>query len=214
MSSVVPTTRNSSTTHRSRRATREKWTVTWVWSCAVACLSVAVVRSRRILNSLIKGWLQHKRTISMRLHAKRYKFENNRRIRSRLPSANLQVTCAPASRSLAPQNPSQLYNNRSLINKHASIWPQTTRFSTRRDYSSLATASARQCSTCCGRDGTIASRSIDTERGSVSLVLARKQKAIARPSVSFQQGGSGFQVWILLTFTVTATVTLFVQSLA
>ena len=57
----------------------------------------------------------------MRLHAKRYKFENNRRIRSKLPSANLQVTCAPASCSLAPQNPSQLYNNRSLINKHC--WP-------------------------------------------------------------------------------------------
>ena len=37
------------------------------------------------------------------LHAKRYKFKNNRRIRSKLPSANLQVTCAPASCSLAPQ---------------------------------------------------------------------------------------------------------------
>ena len=55
MFSVVPTTRNSSTTHRSRRTTREKWTVTWFWSCAVAYLSVAVVRSRRILNSLIRG---------------------------------------------------------------------------------------------------------------------------------------------------------------
>ena len=53
MFSVVPTTRNRSTTHRSRRTTREKWTVTWLWSCAVAYLSVAVVRSRRILNSLI-----------------------------------------------------------------------------------------------------------------------------------------------------------------
>ena len=53
MFSVVPNTRNSSTTHRSRRTTREKWTVTWFWSCAVAYLSVAVVRSRRILNSLL-----------------------------------------------------------------------------------------------------------------------------------------------------------------
>ena len=53
MFSVVPTTRNSSTTHRSRRTTWEKWTVKWFWSCAVACLTVAVVRSRRILNSLI-----------------------------------------------------------------------------------------------------------------------------------------------------------------
>ena len=53
MFSVVPTTRNSSTTHRSRRTTREKWTVTWFWSCAVACLTVVVVRSRGILNSLI-----------------------------------------------------------------------------------------------------------------------------------------------------------------
>ena len=59
-----------------------------------------------------------KRTVSTRLHAKSYKFENNRRFRSKVPSANLQVTCAPASRSLAPQNPSQLHDNRSLINKH------------------------------------------------------------------------------------------------
>ena len=36
MFSVVPTTRNSSTTQRSHRTTREKWTVTWFWSCAVA----------------------------------------------------------------------------------------------------------------------------------------------------------------------------------
>ena len=55
MFSVVPTTRNSSTTHRSRRTTREKWTVTWFWSCAVACLTVVVVRSRGILNSLMLG---------------------------------------------------------------------------------------------------------------------------------------------------------------
>ena len=53
MFSVVATTRNSSTTHRSRRTTREKWTVTWFWSCAVACLTIVVVRSRRILNSLL-----------------------------------------------------------------------------------------------------------------------------------------------------------------
>ena len=59
-----------------------------------------------------------KRTISTRLHAKRYKFETNRLFRSKLPLANLQVTCAPASRSLAPQNPSQLHDNRSLTNKH------------------------------------------------------------------------------------------------
>ena len=36
------------------RTSREKWTVTWFWSCAVASLSVVVVRSRRILNSLMK----------------------------------------------------------------------------------------------------------------------------------------------------------------
>ena len=47
------------------------------------------------------------------------------------------------------------------VDLYASIWPQTTRFNTRRAYSSLATAFAQQCSTCYGRDGTIASRSID-----------------------------------------------------
>ena len=41
---------------------------------------------------------------------------------------------------------------------------------------------ARQCNTYNGRDGTIASRSINTERGSAALVLTRKQKAIARTS--------------------------------
>ena len=47
------------------------------------------------------------------------------------------------------------------------------------------------------------------------LVLTRKQKAIAQPSVkSFQQGGPGFQVRIRLTFAVTAAVKLFVQPLA
>ena len=102
------------------------------------------------------------------------------------------------------------------VDLYASILPQTTRYNTRREYSSLATASARQCNTCNGRDGTIASRSINTERGSAALVLTRKQKAIARPSVSFQQSGpaAGFQVRILLTFAVTAAVTLFDQPLA
>ena len=38
------------------------------------------------------------------------------------------------------------------------------------------------------------SRSINTERGSAALVFTRKQKAIARTSVSFQQGGPGFRI--------------------
>ena len=46
------------------------------------------------------------------------------------------------------------------------------------------------------------------------IVLTKKQKAIAGPSVSFQQGSPGFQVRILLTFAVSAAVTLFVQPLA
>ena len=58
----------------------------------------------------------------MRLQAKRYKFENNRRIRSKLPTANLQVACAPASCSLASQNPSQLHNNRSLIKNTVDLY--------------------------------------------------------------------------------------------
>ena len=58
--SVVATTRNGSTTHRSRRTTREKWTVTWFWSCAVACLSVVVVCSGGILNSLLLGPAVHR----------------------------------------------------------------------------------------------------------------------------------------------------------
>ena len=95
----------------------------------------------------MKGWLQNKRTISTRLHAKRYKFENNRRLRSKLPSANLQVTCAPASRSLAPQNPSQLHDNRSLINKHLTFTlrhePQAGKITTSSEYSRIATSSAR-----------------------------------------------------------------------
>ena len=100
------------------------------------------------------------------------------------------------------------------VDRYASIWPQTTRFNTRREYSSLATASSLQCNTCYGRDGTTASRSINTERGSAALALTRKQKAIARLSVSFQQGGPGFKFDILQTFAVTVAVTLFVQPLA
>ena len=82
-----------------------------------------------LLNLAVKGLT--KRTISTCLHAKRYKFENNRRFRSRLLSAILKVTCAPASCSLARQNPSQLHGNRSLINKHLTFTlchePQTGR---------------------------------------------------------------------------------------
>ena len=37
----------------------------------------------------------------------------------KLASANLQVTCAPASCSLDPQNSSQLYDDHSLINQTA-----------------------------------------------------------------------------------------------
>ena len=53
-----------------------------------------------------------------------------------------------------------------------------------------------------------------TDRRFAALVLTRKQKAIAGPSVSFQQCNPGFQVRILLTFAVSAAVTLFVQPLA
>ena len=38
------------------------------------------------------------------------------------------------------------------------------------EYSSLVTASGRECITCYGRDGTTASRSIDTEGGSATLM--------------------------------------------
>ena len=72
-----------------------------------------------------------------------------------MPSANLQVTTAPASCSLAPQNPSQPHDNCSLINKHLTFTlchePQTDRITTQFEYSSIATASARQYSTCYGR---------------------------------------------------------------
>ena len=53
-----------------------------------------------------------------------------------------------------------------------------------------------------------------TDRRFAALVLTRKQKATAGPSVSFQQGSPGFQVRILLTLAVSAAVTLFVQPLA
>ena len=49
------------------------------------------------------------------------------------------------------------------------------------------------------------SRSINTERGSAALVFTRKQKAIARTSVSFQQGGPCFR--ILVTFVCPAAYT-------
>ena len=60
------------------------------------------------------------------------------------------------------------------VDLYASIWPQTARINTRREYSSLATASARQWITCHGRDGTIASRSIDRENNIEALVIFKK----------------------------------------
>ena len=124
-------------------------------------------------------------------------FENNRRIRSKLPSANLQVTCAPASCSLAPQNPSQLHNNRSLINKHC--WPlrfdMTANYQVKNatwiQYSSLATASAQQCNTCYRRDGTIASRSINRENNIEALAIFKKiQIALGSPNIYEFYGGA------------------------
>ena len=44
----------------------------------------------------------------------------------------------------------------------------------RRKYWSLATTFARQCSTCYGRDGTIASRSINRENNIEALVIFKK----------------------------------------
>ena len=67
MFAVVPTTQNSSTTHRSRRTTWEKRTVTWFWSCAVACLTVVVVCSRRILNSLLSRRRRNKTIAALRV---------------------------------------------------------------------------------------------------------------------------------------------------
>ena len=74
------------------------------------------------------------------------------------------------------------------------------------NFSSLATASAQQCSTCYGRDGTIASRSINREGGTAALVLTRKEKSIVGPG--------NFQNRIFLTIALTAAVTLFDQPLA
>ena len=44
----------------------------------------------------------------------------------------------------------------------------------RHEYSSSATAFAQQCSTCYGRDGTIASRSINRENNIEALVIFKK----------------------------------------
>ena len=53
----------------------------------------------------------------------------------------------------------------------------------RDEFSSLATASARQCSTCYGRDGTIASRSINRENNIEALVIFKKiQFALGSPN--------------------------------
>ena len=62
------------------------------------------------------------------------------------------------------------------VDLYASIWLQTARINTRCEYSSLATAtaSARQWITCHGRDGTIASRSIDRENNIEALVIFKK----------------------------------------
>ena len=55
-------------------------------------------------------------------------------------------------KSQNPQNTSQLHDNRSLINKHLTFTlrhePQAGRITTRFEYSSIATASSQQCSTC------------------------------------------------------------------
>ena len=53
----------------------------------------------------------------------------------------------------------------------------------RREYSSLATASARQCSTFYRRDVTIASRSINQENNIEALVIFKKiQFALGSPN--------------------------------
>ena len=124
------------------------------------------------------NWLQNKRTISTRLQAKRYILENNRRICSKLPSTNLQVTCAPASCSLAPQNPSELHNNRSL-----KCWPLRFDMTANCQVWSSAAAPAQQRNTCYGRDGTIASRSINRENNIEALVIFKKiQFALESPN--------------------------------
>ena len=76
-------------------------------------------------------------------------------------------------------------------NKHcwpvyASIWPQTARINKRREYLSLATASTRQCITCYGRDGTIASRPINRENDIEDLVNFKKtQFVLGSPNRTF-----------------------------
>ena len=66
---------------------------------------------------------------------------------SKLPLANLQVTCALASCLLAPQNPLQLQDNCSLITKHLTSMlchkPQMGRITVRFDFVSIVTASAQ-----------------------------------------------------------------------
>ena len=68
------------------------------------------------------------------------------------------------------------------VDLYASIWPLTTRFNTRREYSSLASASARQCSTCYGRDGTIASSSINRKNNIEALVIFKKIQFLGSPN--------------------------------
>ena len=60
------------------------------------------------------------------------------------------------------------------VDLYASIWPQTTRFNTRREYSRLVTSSVQQWNTCYGRDGTIASKSINQENNIEALVIFKK----------------------------------------
>ena len=69
------------------------------------------------------------------------------------------------------------------VDLYASIWPQTTRFNTRREYSRLATSSMQQWNTCYGRDGTIASKSINQENNIEALVIFKKiQFAVGLPN--------------------------------
>ena len=69
------------------------------------------------------------------------------------------------------------------VDLNASIWPQTTRFNTRLEYSSLATATAQQCNTCYGRDGSIASGSINREKNIEARVIFKKiQFALGSPN--------------------------------
>ena len=69
------------------------------------------------------------------------------------------------------------------VDLYASVWPQTARINTWRENSSLATTSVRQCSTCYGRDGTIASRSINRENNIEAFVIFKKiQFALGSPN--------------------------------